>query len=396
MSFFLHLSKPSASYIDGNMEYLGNNLIINTKNAFWFNKKYLVEESVFVKNYSSTLLFCDEYKLSILEYSDVSSNGINEKVSCLSKWKTYKAENIFSDINKELASRYDSFSSNQAEILKGITLGIKPDKDLYKEFQQTGLAHIVVISGFNITLILTVVSILLSKLKNLFKVILVIIIIVGFILIVGLTPPVIRAAIMGILGFLSTTRWRNVSYVRLLLFASLAMIILDPYVVYSVSFHLSVIATYGVIIFSSNINTKLLKIPRILREPFSQSLAANVFTIPYSINIFNTFSSATFITNILILPVVGIYSIIAYIYLFLPSSVLKFILELISNYILYVVQGFSNYENAQTILNTFQRLYINLGFSLLFFIFLVFYIYHKLHLFYRIAKKTDIQYYSKG
>ena len=139
----------------------------------------------------------------------------------------------------------------QAALLSGILLGLDQDlpDDLVLAFQETGTAHIIAISGFNIAIISAfffwLFRLLATRWKAFFFSVLVIFL---YALLVGAEPAVMRAAIMGAMAILGTQIGRRGSGLNTLVFTAAVMCFFDPYLLWDVSFQLSFAATLGLIV----------------------------------------------------------------------------------------------------------------------------------------------------
>jgi ComEC/Rec2-related protein len=143
-------------------------------------------------------------------------------------------------------------------LLNGIVFGIKTQlaPELKNALIRTGTLHIVALSGMNITIIANLVaSTLLRVFSRRVTSLLTILIIMGFVQFVGMSPSVIRAALMGILALLSTVFGRQKGALWLLIFAGILMLLYNLSYLTDLSFQLSFGATLGIIIFRSNHTT---------------------------------------------------------------------------------------------------------------------------------------------
>lgn len=177
------------------------------------------------------------------------------------------------------------FPGDSASLLGGILLGERSDFsiELKNQFARSGLTHIVAVSGFNITIIILFLSIVFSFLPNIPRSIAVVGSIVFFVFLVGPQAPVLRAAILGIVGYVALLSDRRMRMIPSLLTTALLLVWWDPLsIVYDVSFHLSFLAVLGIISFSDRLDRALSFLPSFLalRESLVLTLSATVFTLP--------------------------------------------------------------------------------------------------------------------
>lgn len=141
-----------------------------------------------------------------------------------------------------------------AGLLAGILFGTKAtlSKSLYQDLITSGTLHIVALSGMNITIIASLVSLtLLRFVSRRIASLLTILLIIGFVWFVGLSPSVIRAAIMGCISLLAVIfgkqQWALFSWAL----AVGIMLLINFGWLGDISFQLSALATLGIILFGN-------------------------------------------------------------------------------------------------------------------------------------------------
>ena len=193
-------------------------------------------------------------------------------------------------------------------LLQGLLLGGSQSfsKDMQQNFRTTGITHIVAISGFNISLIIVLVQNILEKIKLGFKIqfSIILLFLSLFVVLVGPTPSVLRAALMGIIMLLARLFGRSCSGIRALILASVTMLLYNPYYIFSVSFQLSFLATFGLLSFFDITDVLSFKWAEIIKETAWATIVANLYTFPVLINTFGYFSPLSIIPNVIILPVI--------------------------------------------------------------------------------------------
>ncbi len=189
-----------------------------------------------------------------------------------------------------------------AGLLTGLIVSGKESlpKNILEEFRKAGVIHIVVLSGFNITLIAD----FLRKIFRSHKV--PVIGIILFVIMTGAEASIVRAAIMAFIATGAKLFGREYSAIRALIFAAFLMILHNPKIlIFDPSFQLSFLATLGLIHFMPPIEKKLkwITIPKI-REITSQTLATQSAVFPLLIFSTGSFSPLFLPSNILTLIVV--------------------------------------------------------------------------------------------
>jgi competence protein ComEC len=170
---------------------------------------------------------------------------------------------------------------------------------------------VVVASGMNVTLVAGfLLNLLILVLPRRQAVPVTLIGIWCYSLIAGFDAPIIRAAIMGSIGFTAQVLGKLYYAWRALAFSALAMLIIQPKWVGDIGFILSFVATASLMIFEAKIRKYLMKIPVILREGLSTSLAAQIGVAPILLVTFGQFNLLSPLINALVLWTIAPITII--------------------------------------------------------------------------------------
>ncbi len=207
----------------------------------------------------------------------------------------------------------------QAALLTGILLGSDEGipRSLLDQFRATGTAHIIAISGFNITLIAAALVKLFNRFLQRYVALLVAIAVIAlYAILVGAEPPVVRAAIMGGLTTLALIAGRQSDGLTSLLFAASVMTAWQPMVLWDVSFQISFMAMLGLILYMERLTgwvksalERLVsveateRLTRLLREALLATVAAQITVLPLLAYHFGQLSPLALLANLLILPV---------------------------------------------------------------------------------------------
>ena len=226
---------------------------------------------------------------------------------------------IYAFKDKALENIYLIFPDPEASLLAGILLGVDTGlpKDLQQAFKDTGTAHIIAISGFNIAIIAALFSTLFSRLLGQTRGAIVAILGIAFYtFLVGADAAVVRAAIMGGLSLVIRQVGRRNDGLNALMLSAVIMSIFNPYIPWDVGFQLSFFATLGLILYAEPFqNWAVNTITRFTSEgtaqklaaPISEyillTLAAQLTTLPIMAYHFKRISLVSLIANPFILPV---------------------------------------------------------------------------------------------
>jgi competence protein ComEC len=207
----------------------------------------------------------------------------------------------------------------QAGLLTGILLGLEAGipRSLMGDFNATGTTHIIVISGFNITIIAGFLLALGRRtLGQRWATHATVTGIVLYTLLVGADAAVVRAAIMGVLYVAALHLGRRTEAFVSLFFAAFVMTLLNPWTLWDMGFQLSFLATLSLIRFTPALQVRFEgvlsrlwrgsvppQVLALLNDALIVTLAAQIMTTPLIVSAFGRLSLVSLLTNFLILPV---------------------------------------------------------------------------------------------
>ena len=241
-------------------------------------------------------------KITLIRHGE--GNFIKTK---LFKWKGGFLENISRVIHEPYAA-----------LLGGLTVGAKRSlgEDLLNDFRTTGLIHIVVLSGYNVTIIILALMWFLSFLPRRIMATLGIICIFLFAIMTGAGATIVRATIMASLIILARTIGRKIDILRLLFIAGFLMVFHNPYIVmFDPSFQLSFMAMLGLILLSPIFELHLKFIPEKfgLREIAAATIATQIFVLPLLLYMMGEVSLVAIVVNLLVLIFIPITMFLGFI-----------------------------------------------------------------------------------
>ena len=235
----------------------------------------------------------------------------SEKTSRLQQLIFTARDYVLSVLRKRMEAGKDELGIAEA-LLIGYTNDL--DKDLVQAYSNTGVVHIIAISGMHLGLIYVMLVWLFAKIPvvNRSK-ILQVVLILGclwlFSLITGAAASVLRSAVMFTFIALGKNFFRQTSVYNSLAASAFVMLCFNPYFLWDVGFQLSYLAVGGIIAFQKPIyncfyikNKWLNKVWQLM----AISLAAQLLTFPVCIYYFHQFPNLFLITNIIAVPLSGI------------------------------------------------------------------------------------------
>jgi competence protein ComEC len=287
---------------------------------------YLIEPAEFESfSYKNYLSLFSVYSVMYRPYVGIISSGNGSPFFA----GLFALKSGFEDrLNKLFPEPMASF---EAGLLTGSRKGI-PD-ELMQSFNLTGLTHIIAISGYNISLIIILISSFLSRFSRSVKIPIVMVFILLFTLFVGASAAVVRASIMGIISVAALWFGRQSQVINALLMSAFIMVLWNPpTLLYDVGFQLSFLATFGLIITGSFLQRIFSFLPKTfgLQEAFAMTLSAQVFALPVILLNFHRFSLISPIANVLVVPLIpfamlfGFFAVIVSFLIFQVGFILTF------------------------------------------------------------------------
>jgi competence protein ComEC len=199
--------------------------------------------------------------------------------------------------------------TQEAGLMMGLTLGdtSRLDPDIEQNFRATGLSHLTAVSGENLAMflgpILGVAVWLRAGRRVRFA--------LGacavgfFVLLTGAEPSVLRAAAMSGLTLLGVFLGRPRSPPAIVGGAVLALLAINPTLVYSIGFQLSVAATTGMAMLSAPVAARLRFLPEGLALAAGTTLGAQLGVLPLLLYHFGIVPTVSVPANLLAFPAVG-------------------------------------------------------------------------------------------
>lgn len=208
------------------------------------------------------------------------------------------------------------FEFETAALLKGILLGDKSDMSLEvkADFRDSGLSHVLAVSGLHLTIITAILSIFLRRLSKRYRGIILLLFIWSFAFIVGLPISIIRAAFMlTMLTIADCLHYENDGLTAMSLIA-LLLVIHNPYVVYDTGFSLSFSALLGIFCISPFFQREnFLRVPPMLKDSIVMSFSAQIGTMPILFLSFGRINFLGMVSNLLIVVLLpAIYFIVLF------------------------------------------------------------------------------------
>ncbi|MGZ4131861.1 MAG: DNA internalization-related competence protein ComEC/Rec2 [Actinomycetota bacterium] len=202
------------------------------------------------------------------------------------------------------------FPPREAGLLLGLALGDASQLDpvTSRDFQTTGLGHLLVVSGENVAMVLAPVLAFASMLRlaRVGKVLLGLGIVVLFVVLTGAEPSVLRAGAMATMSLLGVLLGKPRATGVVLAGAVLVLLVLDPWLVHAIGFQLSVAATAGMVTLASSISERLQRFcPKAVALAVGTTIAAQFGVTPLLLFHFHEVPGVTIAANLAAFPAVS-------------------------------------------------------------------------------------------
>lgn len=205
----------------------------------------------------------------------------------------------------------------ESSLLAGLIIAGKEamPKSVLNDFTRAGVVHIVVLSGYNITIIASFFMKAFGFLSRRKAAVCALLAVFFFVLMAGASATIVRAAIMAVIAMLGIVLGRKYSATRALFVAGTIMVIENPKIlVFDPSFQLSFLATFGLINIAPIIESYMQAIPEKwgIRLLMATTIATQIIVLPYLLYTVGSVSIVSLFSNILILLFIPITMLVGF------------------------------------------------------------------------------------
>ena len=302
-------------------------------------------------------------KYRITFYKQINVN-LGDKVLISGKFNTPKSNTVFNTFNyrKYLLSKKIMLVSNEASItiksknknpfyslktsiknhiekyksrayLKAFIMGDTSliEEDIVSNYRFLGISHLFAISGMHVSVFVFLINKLLKKYKA--KDIIIILFLLLFLFITDYSESLLRCSTFFVISYLNKVLKLNIKNIYLILISAFFLLLINPYLIYSIGFLFSVIITFFILV-SSN----LLKDKTYFKKLFIMSLICFLASVPILSFYFYKINLLTIVFNMIFIPLVS--------YLIFPLGIITFFLYPLDNIYMFFInllEGLSNF-----------------------------------------------------
>lgn len=207
-----------------------------------------------------------------------------------------------------------SFEDEELALLSALTLGEKRDfpKELKESYSVAGASHILALSGMHLGVFYLLLVTLLplrgtNRMLLLVREPLVVLLLWAFAFVAGLSPSIVRAAILFTLMSVGRCLHQDSSAVSSLSFAAIVMLLFSPHLLFDLSFQLSFAAVLSILLLLSPLQSALRVqergvVSRYLLNLLLLTVAAQLGTLPFVWCSFGVFPVYFVLTNFVVVP----------------------------------------------------------------------------------------------
>lgn len=209
-----------------------------------------------------------------------------------------------------------SLGFDERAIIQALVLGQKKDinKELYGNYATAGAVHILAVSGLHVGILYFILTFVLSftnrlKYGSFIQSFLIIFCLWFFAFVTGLSPSVTRAVTMFSIFAFAKSINRESSTMNNLFLSFFLLILVNPLWLFHVGFQLSYLAVFSIILVQPKLSRYYrprFYIDKLFWGIFTVSIAAQLGVLPLSIYYFHQFPGLFFLTNLVVLPIIGI------------------------------------------------------------------------------------------
>ena len=217
-------------------------------------------------------------------------------------------------INVQLKSHH--FKPDELALLNALLLGQRQDisADILNSYSKAGAMHILAVSGLHVGIVLLLLNSLFKPLEylkhgKLLKIALIVIILWGFAVVAGLSASVTRAVTMFSIVAIGMNLKRPSNIFNTLAISMFFLLLFKPLFLFDVGFQMSYLAVIAIVSFQPlmvNLWRPTFMPFKNLWEIFTITMAAQLGVMPISLFYFHQFPGLFFLSNLVIIPVLGI------------------------------------------------------------------------------------------
>ncbi len=224
------------------------------------------------------------------------------------------ASNFREHIIAKLKSQ--NFGKEELGVIQALVLGQRDDisESVYNNYKDAGAIHILAVSGLHVGIFMLLFQFLLSPLERLpkgktLKLLCVVFMLWAYAFIAGLSPSIVRAVTMFSFVAYAMQLNRPTNSLNIVALSMFFILLVKPLFLFQVGFQMSYAAVVSIVWIYPKLQRFWFPDNFLIRKGwqlFSVSVAAQLGVLPISLYYFHQFPALFFVTNLLIIPFLGI------------------------------------------------------------------------------------------
>ncbi len=207
-----------------------------------------------------------------------------------------------------------ALSEPMASFALGLLIGVRAliPKSMQAQLALVGLSHLVAVSGYNLTIIVAAVHRLLERYGRGVALVASLWLIGGFLAVTGASPSIVRASIVSILALAAAYYGRRFNPLTLIALVAAMTAWYRPTYLSDLGWLLSFLAFFGILVVAPAVEARLGNPKSNLVKLFTESVTAQLMTIPLIMYSFAQLSIVSPLTNLIILPLVPLAMLLSF------------------------------------------------------------------------------------
>ena len=245
-----------------------------------------------------------------------------------STWSLFGTASRFRDFTiKKLKSH--PFGESEFAVMEAILLGQRNNLSdtTYDDYKNAGAVHILALSGLHIGILLMIIQFMLSPLKRFrhgrqFQLLITLLLLWFFAFIAGLSASIVRAVTM--FSFVAYALYLNrpSSTLNIIALSLFFLLLIQPTYLFQVGFQMSYAAVFAIVWLYPKLEAIWKPSPIVLRKLWqllAVSCTAQLGVLPISLFYFHQFPGLFFVSNLLIVPFLGLILGLGFLLVFLSN-----------------------------------------------------------------------------
>ncbi|MCF8525111.1 MAG: ComEC/Rec2 family competence protein [Rhodoluna sp.] len=217
---------------------------------------------------------------------------------------------LFNDLRANYVALLSGVTPDSKVLVAGLAMGETADlsEELEEQMRSVSLTHLVAVSGANCAIVVGMVYLICVRLRlgRTVRTVVSLTSLVGYVMLVGPDPSVLRAAVMTASVIVMVSLGRRTWALNALAIAAIILLIADPWLAVEYGFGLSVLATSGILLLAPAMTEKLAtKMPLPLALGLSVTMSAQLLCLPLLVQLQPGLPTYSIAANLLAGPMVA-------------------------------------------------------------------------------------------